>query len=395
MNTLRIGVDMRGLLTGTISGVEQYTLAILKHLLELDTHNTYVLFYVSYRDMDTRMDNLIKQYPFLKGENVEVRSLKWINFPLLLHALFKPLDWPKVDKVIGGLDVMFMPSPRLLPLSSACRKVTTFHDLIFFRYPEYYDLKSRLWQWQMSYEYEARSSDRVIAVSEATKQDLIRLCSVDPGHIQVVYEAAADYYTTPAPAELFEELKQKFDLPPKYLFYVGSLEPRKNIGAIVRSLAQIKADSPDDTIKLVISGGKSWLTSEVYRLIETLGLTSEVIFTGRITEEEKIALYNHALALVFPSFYEGFGLMVLEAYAAGAPVITSNVSSLPEVAGDAALLVDPTSDEAIVEAIRKLMHDDNLRSELISRGRARNQQFSWHKAATETLKVIEDIGHGR
>ncbi len=391
MTTLRIGVDMRGLLTGTISGVEQYTLSILRSLFELDHHNTYVLFYISYRDMDTRMEKLLEEHPFLKGDNIEVKPLHWVNFPLLLHALFKPLDWPKVDKVIGGLDVMFMPSPRLLPLSSDCKKVTTFHDLIFFRYPEYYDFKSRLWQWQMSYGYEARSSDKVIAVSEATKRDLIKLCAVDPSRIEVVYEAAAEYYSIPSTPELFERLKEKHDLPEQYLFYVGSLEPRKNIGSVVRALDQIRNLS-GDTMKLVISGGKSWLTSEVYRLIEELKLENQVIFTGRVTEEEKIALYNHALALVFPSFYEGFGLMILEAYAAGCAVITSNVSSLPEIAGSAALLVDPHKPEDLAAAILRLKQDSNLRTELIAKGRARAQQFSWDAAAQHTLNIIEQTG---
>ncbi len=385
---MRIGIDVRGLLTGKISGVEQYTLQILRALLSIDRQNTYVLFYVSYRDLDKQFEQLRQEYPFLRADNVEVKTLKWINFPLLLHALFKPLDWPKADTVAGGLDVMFMPSPRLLPITRKCAKVTTFHDLIFMLYPKFYTLSSRLWQWQMSYGYEARTSGAIIAVSNNTKNDLIKLLKINPGKVHAVYEGVdKSYFASPSQEEV-ESIQKKFNLPHKFIYYVGSIEPRKNLGVAVRTLAKMKARH-SDTIKLVISGSKNWLSSDLYKLVEYLGLKDQVIFTGPVSESEKIALLHLARAFVFPSIYEGFGLMVLEAFAAGCPVVTSNTSSLPEVAGDAALLIDPQDVEGLTSALDRLMEDSDLRHTLIVKGRSRAQGFTWERAARETLSIIE------
>lgn len=389
---MRIGVDIRGLLTGQISGVEQYTLYILKNLLAIDQDNTYVLFYISYRDLDKQFSQLANSYSWLRSANVEVRTLKWVNFPLLLHALFKPLNWPKADKICGGLDVMFMPSPRLLPLSAKCAKVTTFHDIIFMIYPQFYTLSSRLWQWQMSYSYEARTSDAIIAVSHSTKQDLVRLLKADPDKINVVYEGVEpDYFQRPSEAAL-ADVRQKFQLPDKFFYYIGSIEPRKNLKVVVRALAKISSRG-SDTIKLVISGSKNWLSSDLYQLVEELALQERVVFTGPVSESEKIALLHLATIFIFPSLYEGFGLMVLEAFATGCPVITSRVSSLPEVAGDAAVLIDPLDVDELTDQIELLLGDDELRRQFISRGRERAKAFSWSKFARETLRIIEEAAN--
>lgn len=389
---MRIGVDIRGLLTGQISGIEQYTLQMLKHLLAIDTNNTYVLFYVSYKDLDQRLNQLLADHPYLKAPNVEIKYLKWVNFPILLHAVFKPLDWPKADIVCGGLDVMWMPSPMLLPLSRKCAKVTTFHDLIYYIYPQFYTWYSRIWQWQMSYPYEARTSDRIIAVSESTKADLVRILKVPEDKIVRIYEGVGEEYFVPTSPEQVAQIRAKFDIPEQYLYYVGSIEPRKNLGLVVRALAELRQNY-SGTIKLVISGSKSWLTSELYQQIQALGLTDQVIFTGRVTEAEKIALLSAATAFVFPSFYEGFGLMVLEAMAAGCPVITSNVSALPEVAGAAALTVGTNDAVGLARQIHQLMTDTTVRQRLVAAGREWARQFTWDTAAKQTLAVLEQAAH--
>ena len=392
---MRIGVDIRGLLTGKISGVEQYGIQTLKHMLEVDTTNTYVLFYNSYRDLDEKFEKLIQDYPFFKNHNVEVKKMKWIDFPLLIHAFYKPLDWPKADIVCGGLDVMFMPSPQLLPLSRRCAKVTTFHDLIFMIYPQFYTRSSRLWQWQMNYPYEARTSDTVIAVSKSTKDDLVRLLGADPNKISVIHEGVGrEYFVSPSSNDL-DTARQKFGLPDKFIYYVGSIEPRKNLATVVRALHQLSSDH-SDTIKLVISGSKNWLSSDLYKLVEELRLQDKVIFTGPVSEQEKITLLNLATVFVFPSLYEGFGLMVLEAFAAGCPVITSNVSSLPEVAGDAAILINPQNVSELIHQLNRLLEDDNLRQQLIDKGRERAKGFTWERSARETLRIIEETArkHG-
>ncbi|MBU1092372.1 glycosyltransferase family 4 protein [Patescibacteria group bacterium] len=383
---MRIGIDIRGLLTGQRSGVEQYTLKVLEQLLCLDKQNTFVLFYVSYRDLDQKLADLMSEAPWLRQNNVEIRKLKWINFPLLLHALWKPLDWPKVDKICGGLGVMWQPSPRILPVSRRCRQVITFHDLVFEIFPQFYTWKSRAWQWQMSYPYLAKTADQIIAVSQSTKNDLERLYHVKPEKIQVIYEGVEPTYFKPVGSHVIDALKAKFNISGKYLYYIGSLEPRKNVIAIIRSLAYLREQNVN--IKLVISGGKNWLDGPIFAEVEKLHLANEIVFTGPVTETEKVTWLQGATVFLFPSLYEGFGLPVLEAFAAGCPVVTSNISSLPEVAGEAAILVDPNDQMAINMAVNNLCSNPDLADSYIEQGRARAKKFKWEETAKTTLNIL-------
>jgi len=390
---MRIGVDIRGLLTGKRSGVEQYTLKILENLLAIDHHNTYVLFYVSYRNLDEIFNQLLSESPFLKQNNVEVKTLKWINFPLLLHAVWKPLDWPKADKICGGLDLMWLPFPRLLPVSQKCRLVITFHDLIPEIFPQFYTWQSRLWQWQMSHSYLARRADKIIAVSQCTKDDLSRIYNVDAKKIQVVYEGIDEVYFTPPSLKLQKTVRGKFKIDGDFIYYVGSIEPRKNLPMVIRGLAYIKAQPQFDKIKLVISGGKSWLADSIYEEVNNLKLKKSIIFTGPVTEMEKIALLCQARVFAFPSLYEGFGLPVIEAFAAGCPAITSNVSALPEVADGAAALVDPKDQTNFNQTLEKILTHASYPHNLITKGKLQAKKFSWAKAANQTLNVFLDGGH--
>ncbi len=391
---MRIGVDVRGLLTGQKSGIEQYTIKLLEYLLRLDAKNTYVLFYVSYRGMDKKMEKLIQEYPFLTKSNIEVKTLKWINVPLLLHAVWKPLEWPKVDKICGGLDVMWLPSPRLLPVSNSCRLVITFHDLVFELFPQFYTWQSRLWQWQMNYPYLARIATNIISVSKSTETDLIKLYGVQPGKIKTIYSGVDESYFDTPNAHLINDLTKKFKIDDQFIYYIGSLEPRKNIIAIIRSLHYFyESKAPkSDKIKLVISGSKSWLTNTIFDEIEKLGLKNKIIFTGTVSEAEKIAFLNMAKVFIFPSFYEGFGLPVLEAMAAGCPVITSNISSLPEVTNGAGILINPDNQSEINLALEKVLLNSQFANSLITKGRLQAKKFNWAKTALETLKVFDNGG---
>jgi len=390
---MRIGVDIRGLLTGKKSGIEQYTIKLLEYLLKTDHANTYVLFYVSYRDLDEKMEQLITEYPFLKNTNVEVKTLKWVNFPLLLHALWKPLDWPKVDKICGGLDVMWLPSPRLLPVSKKCKLVITFHDLVFDIFPQFYSLQSRLWQWQMSYPYLARIADAIISVSHNTKKDLVKLYKTASQKIMVVHEGVDEAYFKSPDTNLIKKLKNKYGLD-QFIYYIGSLEPRKNIIAAIRGLKYLSKNKVPgfDKIKLVISGSKSWLTDELFGEIKKLNLSDSIVFTGPVSEDEKIAFLNSAKVFIFPTFYEGFGLPVLEAMAASCPVITSDNSSLPEVTEGAASLIDPNNQSETNLALEKILTNEAFRQKLITQGKLQAKKFNWEKTAQNTLKVFEKYG---
>jgi glycosyltransferase involved in cell wall biosynthesis len=282
---------------------------------------------------------------------------------------------------------MWQPSPRLLPVSRRCRTVVTFHDLVFELFPEFYPWQSRLWQWQMSYPYLARMADQLIAVSENTKRDLVNIYHVNPDKITVIYEGVEPNYFQPVDPALVAALKAKFNIPEDYLYYVGSLEPRKNVVAIIRGLSYLKQQGFVN-IKLVISGGKGWLNEAIFAEVEKLNLQGEVIFTGSVTEIEKIAWLQGARAFVFPTLYEGFGLPVLEAMAAGCPVITSQISSLPEVTGNAALLIDPRNQTELNLALNKILSDQDLIRQLKEQGQKRASQFTWGATAVQTLTAI-------
>lgn len=390
---MRIGVDIRGLLTGQRSGIEQYTLKTLEYLLQIDKHNQYVLFYVSYRNLDKLMDELLLAAPFLRQANVEIKTLKWINAPLLLHALWKPLDWPKVDKICGGLDVMWSPSPRILPVSKQCRVVITFHDLIFDLFPQFYTWQSNLWHWQMSYRYLARTASCIIAVSQNTKADLIKLYQVNSDKIRVIYEGVDEAYFHPIDLELADQIKTKFNISGDYIYYIGSLEPRKNLVAVIRALNYLHSRGAQfDKLKLVVSSGKSWLTDTIHQEIDKLQLKPEIIFTGPISEAEKIVLLQQARAFIFPTLYEGFGLPVIEAMAAGCPVVAGNNSALPEVAADAAILVEALDQTQINLAVEKIFINPDFAQSLVNKGKLQARKFNWQSTAEQTLEVLSNGG---
>lgn len=386
---LRIGVDFVPMLSSGWSGVEQYFFYTLKNLLKKDRENTYVIFYVDYRDYRTRFEKFLKENSWLKAPNVEVKSFPWRGSIFSLHFAWKVLEKPKVDEVCGGLDIMWLPAPRLLPLSSACRQVVTFHDLSYFIYPKFYPLRARLWQWQANYPYVAGISDLVIAVSESTRKDLLKFFKISPRKIRVVYEGVAPHYFIKPSPPFLKKLEEKFKLPKKFIYFVGSLEPRKNLPLVLRALSELKGKL-SDKIYLVVSSGKQWMSDDFFALLSELKLKQRVILTGPVNEEEKIGLMRLASAFVFPSFYEGFGLSPLEALACGTPTVVSNVSSLPEVVGEAAIKVSPLDSHALADALALVLTDRLLKTRLRREGIKRARTFSWEKTARETLKVFRE-----
>jgi len=390
---MRIGIDIINLASGAISGVEQYTLQILKEMIRQNPQDQFVLFALDYyfRGLGDRLDRVLRTSGkfLLEAPNVTLKKLSWPKIPLSLHLFWKVFDWPKADWFLGGADLFFQPAPMLLPLSRRVPRVVTFHDLAPAIYPEYFTLTSRLWHWQMNYPARAREANRIIAVSESTKNDLVRLYGVDPEKIHVIYEGASEAFDKAMTSGELERVRQKFKLPQKFLFYLGSLEPRKNVLSVIRALKYLKGQG-FVKIKLVIAGSKKWLETPVFEEIRSSGLGGEVIFLGFVPEEEKAALFKLALAFIFPSFYEGFGLPVLEALRSNCPVVASQASSLPEIVQDSALLVDPYSQDSINQAVLALVKDSALRGKLCSLGRKQASRFSWAKAAQETMRVLRE-----
>ena len=268
-----------------------------------------------------------------------------------------------------------------IPKNIKGKVIITIYDTVFFSAPETMgDMKAI-----SEYKYAAERSDLIITISESAKSDIIKHFNVDEKKIQIVTPGIdlQKYSYNYTDIEL-ENVRKKYDLPQNYILYLGTIEPRKNIERIVKAFKNYKKEVKDD-LKLVIVGNKGWKYDNIMKLIESMG--TDIIITGYIDEEDKIPIYKLAQFFVFPSLYEGFGMPVLEAMAAGVPVVTSNVSSLPEVAGDAAILVDPLSEDEIFEAYKKIRSDSNYREEMIQKGYEQAKKYQWKYS----VKVLEQI----
>lgn len=286
---------------------------------------------------------------------------------------------PRLDKWCGGADVFLAPNLSFVAVSDSCRLIVAVHDLSFLIYPEFFTLKQRIWHKLILASGLLERADRIITDSENTKRDLIELLKLPEDKITVIYPGVGEKYRQELDAEKLKRVREKYDLPEKFFLFVSSLEPRKNLFGVLRALDRI------DGAKLVITGAGGWKNNKERKIIAG---HKQVKLLGYVPEEDKPALYHLSRALVYPSFYEGFGLPILEAMASGCPVIAGNNSSQGEVLGDCGLLVDPYNTKDIAEAMSVLWQDDLLWQELSARGRERSKLFGWEKLGEEVLKLI-------
>ena len=374
---MRIGFDARCLEEENISGVGEYALKVLKNTLKIDSSNQYIIFSNSFRQRNDRHFEWINAHPNAK--------LKRFSFPnKVFNLCFWYLNWPKIDKLLGGVDIFFAPNINFLSVSDECRLVTTFHDLSFERYPHFFPLKTRLWhKYFVNPRKISRIAKKMIAVSESTKKDLEEIYQVRKENIQVIpHGISQDFRVMEENDQRLDSTRKKYELPQKFIFFLGNIEPRKNILSIIKAYKNIISSNPKlSEYKLVLAGNISPLCRD---LIEK----EDIMTCGYIEREDRPYVYNLASLFVYPSFFEGFGLPVLEAMACGTPVIASNNSSLPEVSGKSILSIDPNRPAELAEAIENILIDENLYNKFKKRGIAQAQKFSWEKCAKETLAVI-------
>ncbi len=285
------------------------------------------------------------------------------------------LRWLKAD--------LYHSAYYLMPYFPGVPTVLTVYDVIPLRFPEHSTARARL-LFRLTTKLALHASEHVIAISEATKQDYVHFFGVPLDRITAIPLAASDRFS-PRPPEEVEALQRKYGLPDRFFLYLGSNKPHKNLGRLVEAWAKVK---PKD-VAMVIAG--AWISQFPEPKVAAEKLGVPVIWLGPVPEDDLLALYSAAEAFVFPSLYEGFGLPVLEAMACGAPVACSNISSLPEVAGDAALYLDPESVDSISEALRRLLSDAELRVTLRERGLERAGEFSWNRTAERTLEVYRSV----
>ena len=377
---MTIGIDIRVLGSPQKSGVQEYTEQLLAHLLPLDPAIQYNLFYSSY-------SHSLPQYSWLSLPNVHLLQAKIPNRGIFYAARF--FNAPKIDRLLGGVDVFFSPHFFLAPLSAVCRRVTTFHDLSFERFPEFFSWRKRLWhRLEMRPQWQAKFSDRIIAVSESTKHDLVELYGIDPAKIEVIYSGIAPQ-CKPLDEQALDEFRKLSGLPRRFILSVGTLEPRKNTLGLIRAFEQVCDTSGYDDVQLVIAGPRGWLYDDIFAAVQRSSYRQRIRFVDEMDDSQRAYYYGAASVFVYPSFFEGFGLPVVEAMACKVPVIASHTSSLPEVAGDGALLVDPYDIGSLAQAIMMVLSDERLRNKLVQNGSWRAASFSWEKAAQQTLNVLK------
>lgn len=317
-----------------------------------------------------------------------------------LRAIGAPAEWrvmpfPRLwthlrlslEMVRDPPDVLFVPA-HVVPLLHPRRCVVTVHDLGYIPFRDAHPTFSR-WYLELSTRWNVRVAKRILADSEATRKDLARHYAVDPAKVKVVYPGYDSQRFRPATAgEVLTRVCQRYGISGPYVLFLGTLQPRKNLVRLVEAFAQVETGEA----RLVIAGQRGWMAGELFRRVESLGLTGRVLFPGYVASEDVPALLAGATLFAFPSLYEGFGLPVLEAMACGTPVICSNAASLPEVAGDAALLVDPRDTAALTWALQRLLGDETLRRELSARGLERARRFSWDSCARQVAEVLSEVG---
>jgi glycosyltransferase involved in cell wall biosynthesis len=288
------------------------------------------------------------------------------------------------------IDLFHSPHYVLPPLIN-CRSVVTIHDCIHLMFPQYQPnrlahLYARLQMWTA-----AHRSDRVLTVSETSKQDILRRFRIPADKVTVVYNAIDERLTVPPTAEDIEHVRDRYQLKDPFVLYVGNIKPHKNIERLIEAFRELRREAQFESLKLVIIGDEISRYQGLRRAVHQHKLHKHVRFLGFVPPDTLGVLYRVARVFVFPSLYEGFGLPPLEAMYLGTPVVTSNVSSLPEVVGDAAILVDPYSPASIAEGMRKALTDESLRASLRVSGMARAREFSWARSVEQIHQVYTDV----
>jgi glycosyltransferase involved in cell wall biosynthesis len=294
-----------------------------------------------------------------------------------------------MDHAFAGVRV-FHATEHLLPVLRQARSVFTLHDAAYLHYPQFHLPRNRLFLRLMMPRFLARA-DAVIAISEFTRRDAERIYGVRPERLHVIPEGVEARFRPIDDTEVLGQVRARWRLPEHFILCVGTIEPRKNLLTLIEAYAALLGRGEAQDVGLVIAGGKGWLYTEFYDRLRALGLEGRATLTGYVPDDDLPALINCAQVFAFPSVFEGFGLPPLEAMACGVPVVCSNASSLPEVVGEAGLLLDPRDTGAWVEGLRRLLVDGALRARLRAQGLARAAGFTWDAAARQTQAVYQAV----
>jgi glycosyltransferase involved in cell wall biosynthesis len=388
---MRIAIDGRTI-KSTATGVGQYAENLVRSLLKIDHENHYVLFLIEPND-EIEAQNLTKI--LVTGYERMVLNRWWENLilPQYIQAhhidlYFSPayaLPYLPRFAPLGAV----MPGKRirqLLNIQPKARYVVTIHDLISYIHPEFFTPKMRMWQ-KFFVPNALKVADMIIADSETTKQDITRLFDTDPTRIEVIWPWFDTKYQQVADENLLREVRSAYGLPDKFILCLGTVEPRKNIAGLARAYSMLPAHLQKE-YRLVLGGALGWYADSIMNEVRSINTHGSIIHLDYVEHRHMPALYTLASCLAFPSFYEGFGLPLVEAMACGAPILTSNISAIPDVVGDAALLVDPWDTTGIARALEQILTDRRLQDTLRARGFERMKLFDWRRNTERTLSVF-------
>ena len=377
---MKIAFDVSPMIDSHKSGVGYCTYGFVKTMVS-QYDNSYILNYINKPKYKKNLNTLIV------GKKVKINSFCFKNSVYKVASTFLPIPYGAFFKDSADITHFFN---YYLPPGVNGKKIVTVHDMTYKRFPETVRFKTKQ-MLNLNLKKSLKRADIILTVSEFSKSEIITYFPEVKDKIRVVYNGVdLDVFKPLLDENIKISIAKKYNLPERYMLYLGTLEPRKNLERLIDSYYLLLKEF-DDVPKLVLAGGKGWLYDSIFDKVSTLWLEDKIIFTGYVAEKDVAPLISGAEVFLFPSMYEGFGMPVIEAMACGVPVLTSNVSSLPEVAGDAAVLVDPFSVEDIKSKLKLLLIDEDLRKRLNKAGPKRAKRFSWNLVTKDLYEIYKEL----
>jgi len=387
---MRIGIDARTILNpdrGEAIGAGHYAYQLIRHLLEIDRENEYVLFF----DFRVRQKDIKK----FSRDNVKIKFYPFSDYKKYLPGAYSEiLGTATLAK--EKLDVLHTTSPMSrIPSTYSGKTVVTIYDLAVVKVPEVFPVLERT-KTRTMLSMAISKANKLIAISASTKKDICEIFKCPKEKVQVIYSGFDKRLSEKSDIPRAEVLKRyEMEAEDRYMLFLGTIEPLKNITRLMEAFVVFKKRFQEGgknfNYKLIMAGKRGWLAAEYKQLAKDLGIEKEIIFSGYIVGDDLTPLFANADFFVMPSLYEGFGTTVLEALATGVPAIVSNVSSVPEIAGDAAKLVNPLDTKEIAEAMFQFSQDENLKNSYREKGKKQVEKFNWEKTARETLELYKSL----
>ncbi len=382
---MRIGIDISTVLNhGVDIGSGRYIINLIKNLLQIDKKNTYILTgrYTTSKYLPSVTD-LKTKYPSRK---LEIKIFKTTQKKL---AIWDRLRFPPIELLGFRADIFHCPD-FIIPPTLNKNIVLTIHDLAFIRFPQF-NFDWFVKKYTKEVKRNTATAKKILADSRSTKNDIVKLLKINPDKIKVVHLAADNIFKKLPAGEIDKKILTKYNIDKRYILSVGTIEPRKNYTILIKAFNTLKKNNEKFNLKLIIVGRTGWKSEAAYRERDLSPYRKDILFLGRVSDEDLIQIYNQAEFFVYPTIFEGFGLPLLEAMSCGLAVITTNTSSIPEVISDAGILVNPNDVKALSEKIETLAIDNKLNESLGKKSQNQAKKFSWLKTAEDTLNSYKSV----